>query len=61
TRSATIIGIVGAGGIGLFLSDTIRTGEWQQVSVIILMILVVVSVIDLISTRLRFAIIGKRG
>lgn len=61
TRSATIIGIVGAGGIGLFLSDTIRTGEWQQVSMIILMILVVVSVIDLISTRLRFAIIGKRG
>ena len=61
TRSATIIGIVGAGGIGLFLSDTIRTGEWQQVSVIILMILVVVSVIDLISTRLRFAIIGRRG
>ncbi|MFN6978227.1 MAG: phosphonate ABC transporter, permease protein PhnE, partial [Gemmobacter sp.] len=46
TRSATIIGIVGAGGIGLFLSDLIRTGEWQQVSTIILMILVVVSVID---------------
>ncbi len=61
TRSATIIGIVGAGGIGLFLSDTIRTGEWQQVSVLILMILVVVSVIDFVSARLRFAIIGKRG
>lgn len=61
TRSATIIGIVGAGGIGLFLSDLIRTGEWQQVSMIILMILVVVSVIDFISTRLRFAIIGRRG
>ncbi|MBD3764518.1 MAG: phosphonate ABC transporter, permease protein PhnE [Rhodobacterales bacterium] len=61
TRSATIIGIVGAGGIGLYLSDTIRTGEWQQVSMLILMILVVVSVIDVISTRLRFAIIGKRG
>lgn len=61
TRSATIIGIVGAGGIGLFLSDTIRTGEWQQVSLLILMILVVVSVIDFVSTRLRFAIIGQRG
>lgn len=59
TRSATIIGIVGAGGIGLFLSDLIRTGEWQQVSAIILMILVVVTLIDQISARLRFAIIGR--
>jgi phosphonate transport system permease protein len=59
TRSATIIGIVGAGGIGLFLADLIRTGEWQQVSMIVVMILVVVSAIDLISARLRFAIIGR--
>ncbi|MBA4270339.1 MAG: phosphonate ABC transporter, permease protein PhnE, partial [Methylobacterium sp.] len=31
TRSSTIIGIVGAGGIGLYLAETIRTLEWQQV------------------------------
>jgi phosphonate transport system permease protein len=61
TRSATIIGIVGAGGIGLFLSDLIRTGEWQQVSTIILMVLVVVTAIDQVSSRLRFAIIGRGG
>ena len=30
TRSATIIGIVGAGGIGLHLSEQIRALEWQQ-------------------------------
>ncbi|WP_420102546.1 phosphonate ABC transporter, permease protein PhnE [Bosea sp. (in: a-proteobacteria)] len=61
TRSSTIIGIVGAGGIGLYLAETIRTLEWQQVSFLILLILVAVSVIDLISSRLRFAIIGKRA
>jgi len=61
TRSATIIGIVGAGGIGLHLSDTIRVNEWQNVSFLIVMILVTVAVIDMISTRLRFAIIGRRG
>jgi phosphonate transport system permease protein len=61
TRSATIIGIVGAGGIGLHLADTIRLNEWQNVSFLIVMILVTVAVIDWISTRLRFAIIGKRG
>ncbi len=35
TRSATIIGIVGAGGIGLFLAEMIRTYEWDNVAFII--------------------------
>lgn len=61
TRSSTIIGIVGAGGIGLYLAETIRTLEWQQVSFLILLILAAVSTIDFLSTRLRFAIIGQRG
>ena len=61
TRSATIIGIVGAGGIGLQLAEQIRVLEWQKVSFLILMILVAVAVIDWISTRLRFAIIGQRA
>lgn len=60
TRSATIIGIVGAGGIGLHLSEAIRTLEWQQVSFLVLMVLVTVAVIDMLSQRLRFAIIGER-
>ena len=61
TRSSTIIGIVGAGGIGLYLAETIRTLEWQQVSFLILLILAAVSAIDFLSSRLRFAIIGKRA
>lgn len=61
TRSATIIGIVGAGGIGLQLAEQIRVLEWQKVSTLILMILIAVAVIDFISSRLRFAIIGRAG
>ena len=61
TRSATINGIVGAGGIGLQLAEQIRVLEWQKVSTLILMILVAVAVIDFISSRLRFAIIGRAG
>lgn len=61
TRSATIIGIVGAGGIGLQLSEQIRTLEWQKVALLIIMILITVSVIDHISTRLRTAITGKNS
>src|SRR5271165_4788248 len=43
TRSATLIGIVGAGGIGLQLSEQIRVLEWQQVSFLILMVLITVA------------------
>jgi phosphonate transport system permease protein len=59
TRSATIIGIVGAGGIGLQLAEQIRVLEWQKVSFLI--ILVAVAAIDWISGKLRFAIIGQRA
>lgn len=58
TRSSTIIGIVGAGGIGLVLAEMIRTLEWQAVSMIVLLILVMVALIDLVSGRLRRAIAG---
>lgn len=59
TRSATIIGIVGAGGIGLQLAEQIRILEWQQVSFLILMILLAVTCIDAVSTRIRASIIGR--
>jgi phosphonate transport system permease protein len=59
TRSATIIGIVGAGGIGQHLTEAIRTLEWHEVSFLVLMILVTVATIDFISARIRFAIIGN--
>jgi phosphonate transport system permease protein len=61
TRSATIIGIVGAGGIGLQLAEKIHELEWQRVSFLVLMILVAVAAIDWISGKLRFAIIGRRA
>ncbi len=61
TRSATIIGIVGAGGIGMQLTEQIRILEWQQVSFLILLVLVTVMIIDALSSRLRTAIIGRHG
>jgi len=59
TRSATIIGIVGAGGIGLHLTEQIRVLDWNKVAFLVLMILVTVAIIDWISSRLRFAVIGR--
>ena len=60
-REATIIGIVGAGGIGLQLSEQIRTYDFDQVAFAIIMILITVAIIDWISGKLRFAIIGRRA
>lgn len=59
TRSATIIGIVGAGGIGLHLYEQIRVLEWGQVSFLVLMVLATVAAIDIVSRRLRLAIMGR--
>lgn len=53
TRSATILGVVGAGGIGLHLSDRIRVNNWDEASFIIIMILVTVFIIDYLSKIVR--------
>ncbi|HEU0201659.1 MAG TPA: phosphonate ABC transporter, permease protein PhnE [Burkholderiaceae bacterium] len=57
TRSATILGIVGAGGIGFYLSDRIRTLHWDEASFILLLILVSVYLIDMLSKRIRLRLI----
>ena len=60
TRSATILGIVGAGGIGLQLSERMRANLWDQTAFIILLILITVAVIDHLSRLLRERFIGRR-
>jgi phosphonate transport system permease protein len=59
TRSATILGIVGAGGIGYQLADRLRVYEFGQASLIILLVIAAVSVIDLLSATLRARLIGR--
>ncbi|MCO6184635.1 phosphonate ABC transporter, permease protein PhnE [Rhizobium sp. L1K21] len=60
TRSATIIGAVGAGGIGLKLWEAMRTNQdWENVAYMVLLILIVVYVFDNISNRLRSMLIGN--
>lgn len=57
TRSATILGVVGAGGIGLALSDRIRINNWDEAAFIILMILVAVALIDMASRAIRLRLL----
>ncbi|NKM86546.1 phosphonate ABC transporter, permease protein PhnE [Rhizobium laguerreae] len=59
TRSATIIGAVGAGGIGLKLWEAMRTNsDWENVAYMVLLILLVVYIFDLVSNALRSRLIG---
>lgn len=57
TRSATILGVVGAGGIGLALADRMRINNWDEAAFIVLMILAAVVVIDWGSRKLRLRLI----
>jgi phosphonate transport system permease protein len=59
-RSSSIIGIVGAGGIGLHLAEMIRTLEWGSVAFIVLLTLVVVGLIDGLSAKIRGMIAGQQ-
>jgi phosphonate transport system permease protein len=52
-RSASVVGMVGAGGIGVIVYEVIRGFEYAQTSAVMLMIIVFVTLIDLASARIR--------
>lgn len=57
-RSATVIGFVGAGGIGQELYSVISRNYYQEISAIVVLIVVTVSLIDIASERLRSRAMG---
>ena len=56
-RSAMVVGMVGAGGIGVVLYEEIRSFNYAQTCAVLLLVVVVVSAIDLISGWLRQRVI----
>ncbi len=56
-RSASVIGMVGGGGIGFYLWDTIRSFNDREAATVILLIVAMVMCIDLVSARIRRAAI----
>jgi len=53
SRAAAVLGVVGAGGIGAPLIFAIQARAWGRVGIILMGIIVVVSVIDVLSSWLR--------
>ena len=56
-RSASVIGMVGGGGIGFYLWDTIRAFNDREAATVILLIVLMVMAVDLVSSRIRRAAI----
>lgn len=59
TRSATILGIVGAGGIGMIIIERFRASLYDQVAFVVLNVLVLIFLIDWLSKRVRLWAIGQ--
>lgn len=56
-RSATVVGMVGGGGIGVILYDDIRGWRYPETCAVMLIIILTVTIIDLLSQKLRKMVI----
>ena len=55
-RSATVLGMVGAGGLGFELVSSLKLFKYQETAACIIVITVMVVLADTVSSRLRNAI-----
>ncbi len=59
TRGATVLGLVGAGGIGMIIIERFRANMFDQVAFVVLNVLICIYVIDWLSARIRNYLIGS--
>ncbi|MGH7773365.1 MAG: phosphonate ABC transporter, permease protein PhnE [Candidatus Binatia bacterium] len=52
-RAASVLGLIGAGGIGYLMNTSFRTFQYQEASAIVIVLIVLVMVVDYASYRLR--------
>ncbi|MDA7492190.1 ABC transporter permease subunit [Candidatus Poseidonia sp.] len=55
-RHGTVIGLVGAGGVGLYINTYLKLGQYDKVVALLIVVFLVVLVIDFISMALRSAV-----
>jgi phosphonate transport system permease protein len=53
SRSATVLGLIGAGGIGQVLFDSMNAFDFRAVSAIVIVVVVAVTLIDMLSQAMR--------
>ncbi len=52
-RAASVLGLIGAGGIGYLMNTSFRTFQYQEASAIVLVLIALVMLVDYLSYRLR--------
>jgi len=57
TRDSTVLGLIGAGGLGLLLSEAISLFQWDRLSTLLLTLILFVLIFDALSRRLRTGLV----
>ncbi len=52
-RAASVLGLIGAGGIGYLMNTSFRTFQYQEAAAIVLVLIALVMLVDYLSARLR--------
>ncbi|HBZ14846.1 MAG TPA: phosphonate ABC transporter, permease protein PhnE [Pantoea sp.] len=61
TRSAAVLGFVGAGGVGLVYAENMRLWNWDVVMFLTIILVAVVMIMDVVSSKLRKRYITGKG
>ena len=52
-RDSTVLGLIGAGGLGLLISEAVSLFQWSRLATLLIAVLLLVSVFDALSRRVR--------
>jgi ABC-type phosphate/phosphonate transport system permease subunit len=52
-RDSTVLGLIGAGGLGLLISEAVSLFQWPRLATLLLVVIALVTVFDSVSHRLR--------
>lgn len=56
-RDSTILGLIGAGGLGLLISEAVSLFQWSRLASILLVVVALVTLFDALSRRIRQALL----
>ncbi len=56
-RDSTILGLIGAGGLGLLISEAVSLFQWSRLATILLVVVALVVAFDALSRRIRVALL----
>ena len=56
-RDSTILGLIGAGGLGLLISEAVSLFQWGRLGTILIVVIALVTIFDTFSRRIRQALL----